>query len=69
MWDLPVAESFDLLGEIYRVPRDAHERSREELQLNLADLLDIAVRQLSLGQRMRRDLADALLHRELRADP
>jgi len=63
-WDLPVAESFDLLREIYRVPADAHQRSRDELvaQLDLAPLLDVPVRQLSLGQRMRCDLAAALLH-------
>ena len=63
-WDLPVAESFDLLREIYRVPADAHQRSRDELvdRLDLGPLLDVPVRQLSLGQRMRCDLAAALLH-------
>jgi ABC-2 type transport system ATP-binding protein len=63
-WDLPVVESFDLLRDIYRVPPDVHARSREELAalLDLGPLLDTPVRQLSLGQRMRCDLAAALLH-------
>jgi ABC-2 type transport system ATP-binding protein len=63
-WDLPVAESFDLLRDIYRIPRDAYVRSREELiaWMDLEPLLDVPVRQLSLGQRMRCDLAASLLH-------
>ena len=64
-WDLPVTDSFDLLREIYRVPPDQYRRTRAELVdiMNLAGLLDTPVRQLSLGQRMRCDLAAALLHR------
>jgi len=64
-WDLPVVESFDLLRDIYRVPQAEHKRTRDELidLLDLAGLLDTPVRQLSLGQRMRCDLAAALLHR------
>jgi ABC-2 type transport system ATP-binding protein len=63
-WDLPVIESFDLLRAIYRVPAADYVRSRDELValLDLAPLLDTPVRQLSLGQRMRADLAAALLH-------
>lgn len=63
-WDLPVVESFELLREIYRVPHADHKRSRDELvaALDLSPLLDTPVRQLSLGQRMRCDLAAALLH-------
>ena len=63
-WDLPVAESFDLLREIYRVPPQRFARTRDELVslLDLEPLLDMPVRQLSLGQRMRCDLAAALLH-------
>jgi ABC-2 type transport system ATP-binding protein len=63
-WDLPVIESFDLLRDIYRVPADEHARARDELieLLDLAPLLPTPVRQLSLGQRMRCDLAAALLH-------
>lgn len=64
-WDLPVIESFDLLREIYRVPTPDYASARDELvdHLRLADLLDVPVRLLSLGQRMRCELAAALLHR------
>ena len=63
-WDLPVIESFDLLRDIYRVPRAEYARNRDELidALDLQPLLNVPVRQLSLGQRMRCDLAAALLH-------
>ncbi len=63
-WDLPVVESFELLAEIYRVPAARFVRTRDELValLDLEPLLDVPVRQLSLGQRMRCDLAAALLH-------
>jgi ABC-2 type transport system ATP-binding protein len=63
-WDLPVIESFDLLRAIYRVATQEYQRSRDELieLLSLAPLLDTPVRQLSLGQRMRCDLAASLLH-------
>jgi ABC-2 type transport system ATP-binding protein len=64
-WDLPVTDSFELLREIYRVNIEDHRRSRDELieRLALAPLLDVPVRQLSLGQRARCDLAASLLHR------
>ncbi|MDE3000663.1 MAG: ATP-binding cassette domain-containing protein [Gemmatimonadota bacterium] len=63
-WDLPVIESFDLLRDIYRVSQSGYIRTRDELiaLLDLESLLDVPVRQLSLGQRMRCDLAAALLH-------
>ena len=63
-WDLPVIESFDLLREIYRVPGDRYRQARDQMieLLDLGALLDVPVRQLSLGQRMRADLAAALLH-------
>jgi ABC-2 type transport system ATP-binding protein len=63
-WDLPVIESFDLLKEIYRIPNKDYERIRNEIvrKLQIAPLLDVPVRQLSLGQRMRCDLTAALLH-------
>ncbi len=63
-WDLPVVESFELLRDIYRLPQDQYERTRDELVdlLELQPLLATPVRQLSLGQRMRCDLAAALLH-------
>ncbi len=63
-WDLPVIESFDLLKDIYNVPSDAHRATRDRLidLLSLKEFLDTPVRQLSLGQRMRCDLAASLLH-------
>ncbi len=63
-WDLPVAESFELLRDMYRVDAARFLQTRAELieLLALAPLLDMPVRQLSLGQRMRCDLAASLLH-------
>lgn len=63
-WDLPVIESFELLASIYNVPAPAYRARLDELvdQLHLGRFLDVPVRQLSLGQRMRSDLAAALLH-------
>ena len=63
-WDLPVVESFDLLRDIYRVDAGAYKAASDELieLLDLRSFLDTPVRQLSLGQRMRADLAAALLH-------
>ncbi len=64
-WDLPVVESFELLRDIYRIPPADFRPMKAELieRLALEKLLDTPVRQLSLGQRMRCDLAAALLHR------
>lgn len=63
-WDLPVIDSFELLRDIYRVPAPDYRRALDELvtMLDLTPLLAVPVRQLSLGQRMRCDLAAALLH-------
>jgi len=63
-WDLPVIESFELLRDIYRVPQERYKAASDELiaLLDLGPLLDVPVRQLSLGQRMRCDLAAALIH-------
>ena len=63
-WDLPVDDSFRLLRDIYRVKEPDFRRVRDELcdRLSLGALLQTPVRQLSLGQRMRCELAAALLH-------
>ncbi|GAB3788581.1 ABC transporter ATP-binding protein [Nocardioides ungokensis] len=63
-WDLPLRDSFELLQKIYRIPPERFRRNLEEYVelLSLGDLLDTPVRQLSLGQRMRGDIAAALLH-------
>jgi ABC-2 type transport system ATP-binding protein len=63
-WDLPVVESFELLREIYRVDPGDYRRRLERLvaAVDVGAVLDVPVRQLSLGQRMRCDLVAALLH-------
>jgi ABC-2 type transport system ATP-binding protein len=63
-WDLPLIDSLELLRYIYRVPaeRYAHNVRRLRDLLDLDGFLRTPVRQLSLGQRMRGDLAAALLH-------
>ena len=63
-WDLPLRESFELLGDVYSVEPTAFRQAFDELVplLELEALLEVPVRQLSLGQRMRADLAAALLH-------
>lgn len=63
-WDLPTIESFELLRHIYRIPADRYRQNIaffKEL-LGLDEFLHTPVRQLSLGQRMRADLAAAMLH-------
>lgn len=63
-WDLPLRDSFDLLQKIYRTDLSRHRSNLAEFLelLDLGELLDTPVRQLSLGQRMRGDIAAALLH-------
>jgi ABC-2 type transport system ATP-binding protein len=63
-WDLPLIDSLRLLRHLYRVPASRHAANLERLRamLDLDEFLDTPVRQLSLGQRMRGDLAAALLH-------
>jgi ABC-2 type transport system ATP-binding protein len=64
-WDVPVIDSFELLKDIYSIPQFSYEQSLEELTelLNLGELLRSPARQLSLGQRMRCEIAASLLHR------
>jgi ABC-2 type transport system ATP-binding protein len=63
-WDLPLQDSFDLLRHIYKVPRDRCEERLTRLRdvLDLDPFLATPVRQLSLGQRIRGELAAAMLH-------
>jgi ABC-2 type transport system ATP-binding protein len=63
-WDLPLEESFRLVGRMYRVPDDRYRRMLARLDelLGLAEFIGTPVRQLSLGQRMRGDLAAAMLY-------
>lgn len=63
-WDVPVIDSFELLRDIYRVPEDAYHKNLSELteMLSLQEFLKTPARQLSLGQRMRCEIAASLLH-------
>lgn len=63
-WDVPVMDSFELLKEIYRINEHIYRRNLEQLSdmLGLSDLLRTPTRQLSLGQRMRCEIAASLLH-------
>ncbi len=63
-WDVPVMDSFRLLRDIYRVPERAFADNLERLRdlLDLRDLLTAPARTLSLGQKMRCEIAAALLH-------
>ncbi|MFJ2773348.1 ATP-binding cassette domain-containing protein [Streptomyces sp. NPDC087300] len=63
-WDLPLIDSYRLMHRMYRIPdkRFADNLDRCVELLELGELLDVPVRQLSLGQRMRGDIAAALLH-------
>ena len=64
-WDLPLRDSFRILGAIHRMPSiEAASRTDQLVErLGLAELLDVPVRQLSLGERMRGEVAAALVHR------
>ncbi len=63
-WDVPVMESLLLLKDIYRVPEQRFRENLDRLTalLDLGDLLKTPARMLSLGQRMRCEIAAALLH-------
>ena len=63
-WDIPVEDTFDLLKEIYKIPDDEYLITKNKLidLLELKDIIKMPVRQLSLGQRMRCEIAASLLH-------
>lgn len=63
-WDLPARESLELNARIYGIPQAAFERTVAEMTelLSVRDKLDISVRELSLGERMKMELIAALLH-------
>lgn len=63
-WDIPVIDSFELLKEIYSIPKPIYQNNLVELaeMLQLTELLKTPTRQLSLGQRMRCEIAASLLH-------
>ena len=63
-WDLPVRETFELLRRMYNIPADRYKKNVDEFMdfLDMGPFADQAVRQLSLGQRMRAEIAASLLH-------
>lgn len=63
-WDVPVIDSYELLRDIYRIPTETYNNNLDELVtlLNLEQLIRTPARQLSLGQRMRCEIAASLLH-------
>ncbi|MBI2622879.1 MAG: ATP-binding cassette domain-containing protein [Candidatus Levybacteria bacterium] len=63
-WDLPAVDTFALNKEIYEVPQKQFDQTLFELArlLDVKDLLNVAVRKLSLGQRMKMELIAALIH-------
>ncbi|MBI2933155.1 MAG: ATP-binding cassette domain-containing protein [Planctomycetes bacterium] len=64
-WDLPAEDCFLLLKEIYQIPQDRYRAALDELAtlLEVRTLLNIQIRRLSLGERMKMELIAALLHR------
>lgn len=64
-WDVPVIDSFELLRDIYEIPQKQYKDTLDELVelLSLRDIIRTPARQLSLGQRMRCEIAASLLHR------
>ncbi|NJC23775.1 ABC-2 type transport system ATP-binding protein [Arthrobacter pigmenti] len=64
-WDLPLQDSFPILGAMHRVPTSEWKPRLDDLvaRMDLGSFLTTPVRQLSLGQRMRGEVAAALLHR------
>lgn len=63
-WDVPIIDSLELLKEIYKIPDAVYKKNKDDLTelLNLEELLKTPARQLSLGQRMRCEIAASLLH-------
>ncbi|MDE6641239.1 MAG: ABC transporter ATP-binding protein [Acetatifactor sp.] len=63
-WDIPVMDSFELLQAIYSIPAPRYRNKLDELTqlLHLEEILKTPTRQLSLGQRMRCEIAASLLH-------
>jgi len=63
-WDVPVIDSFELIRDIYKVDKAVYKRNLDELvsMLDLAEIVRTPARQLSLGQRMRCEIAASLLH-------
>jgi len=63
-WDLPAIESFNLARDIYDIPSSVYKKMLNQLveMLDIGDVLNVQVRKLSLGQRMKAELVAALIH-------
>lgn len=63
-WDLPAIESFNLAKDIYGIPDAQYKKTLNKLveMLEIGDVLNVQVRKLSLGQRMKAELVAALIH-------
>ena len=63
-WDIPAIDTLNLLKDIYKIPEKEYQNNLKELidLLKLKDIINIPVRQLSLGNRMRCEIAASLLH-------
>ena len=63
-WDVPAGDTFELLKDTYEIPDKEYEKTKNELVklLDLEEIIKVPVRQLSLGQRMRCEIAASLLH-------
>ena len=63
-WDIPAEDTFDLLKDIYKIDDKLYQKNKEELikLLNIEEIIKKPVRSLSLGERMRCEIAASLLH-------
>lgn len=64
-WDVPVIDSFNLLKDIYKIPEKEYNEQLSLLikKLDLEEIINVPLRQLSLGQKMKCELAGSLLHK------
>ena len=64
-WDIPAEDTFDLLRDIYKLKDDEYQKTKQELTslLDIEEVMKKPVRSLSLGQRMRCEIAASLMHR------
>lgn len=63
-WDVPIADSFELLRDIYKIPPEEYKNTLYMLTetMGLSEFINTPLRQVSLGQRMRAEIAASLLH-------
>src|SRR5688500_5163 len=64
-WDLPAQDSLELNAKIYGIPQESFRKTMDEMTalLDVRDKLNVMVRELSLGERMKMELIAALLHK------